>query len=151
MLTFRDKGKKLELKGDLLKVITNKNNNVDLASLSDTKILYDFAEKKYFDVKALGNISTKDRNIIRLLKLPSVMVSSSGISNTNSLPSDPNELCNWLNLLLLEKQARNKSNINNEEIVVIVDKLLEYKCISKKQQKQILDKSNPLHTKKTEV
>ena len=33
----------------------------------------------------------------------------------------------------------------NEEIVAIVDKLLENKCISKKQRKQILSKGNLLH------
>ena len=38
LLTFRDTGKKIELKGDLLKIITNKNYNVHLASFSDKKI-----------------------------------------------------------------------------------------------------------------
>ena len=31
LLTFRDTGKEFELKGGLLKMITNKNYNVDLA------------------------------------------------------------------------------------------------------------------------
>ena len=44
LLTFRDKNKKFEIKGDLLKTITNKNYNVDLASLSDKKLMYDFAK-----------------------------------------------------------------------------------------------------------
>ena len=35
LLTFRDTGKELELKGDLLKMITNKNYKVDLASIAD--------------------------------------------------------------------------------------------------------------------
>ena len=35
ILTFRDTGKGFELTGDLLKIITNKNYKVDLASLSD--------------------------------------------------------------------------------------------------------------------
>ena len=35
MLTFHDTGEEFELKGDLLKMITNKNCNVDLASLAD--------------------------------------------------------------------------------------------------------------------
>ena len=43
ILTFRDTGKEFELKGDLLKMITNKNYNVDHASLSNKKLLYDFA------------------------------------------------------------------------------------------------------------
>ena len=38
-LTFRDTGREFELKGDLLEMITNKNYNVDLAKLSDKKLL----------------------------------------------------------------------------------------------------------------
>ena len=51
MKTFRDTGKEFELKGDPLKMITKKNYNVDLASLSDKKLMYDFAKKMHFDVK----------------------------------------------------------------------------------------------------
>ena len=46
------------------------------------------------------------------------------------LPSDPNELCDRLKFLLQEKQAGNNSELINVKIVAIVDKLLEYKCIS---------------------
>ena len=72
------------------------------------------------------------------------MVSASGILKTIFLSSDPNELCNRLKLLLQKKQAGNNSDIINDEIVAIVDKLLEYKCISKKEHKQILFKCNLL-------
>ena len=65
---------------------------------------------------------------------------ASGVSKTTFLSSDPDELCEKLKLLLQEKQAGNNSDIVNQEIVAIVDKLLEYKCISKKQHKQILIK-----------
>ena len=51
MITFRDTGKEFELKGDLLKMITNKSYNVDLASLSDKKLMYEFAKEMHFDVK----------------------------------------------------------------------------------------------------
>ena len=54
MLTFRDTGKEFELKGDLLKMITNKTHNVDLASLADKKLMYDFAKELKFDTKAQG-------------------------------------------------------------------------------------------------
>ena len=37
LLTFRDASDVFELKGDLLKMITNKNFNLDLASLADKK------------------------------------------------------------------------------------------------------------------
>ena len=60
----------------------------------------------------------------------------SGIS-TIFLPSDPNELCDRLRLLLQEKQAGNKSDLINDAIVAIVDYLLEYKFISEKQHQQI--------------
>ena len=61
LLTFRDSGKVFELKGELLKMITNKNYNVDLASLSDKKFLYDFAKEMNFDIKDQGNKSTDNR------------------------------------------------------------------------------------------
>ena len=51
MLTFRDKGKMFKPEGDLLKLITNKNYNVDLASLADKKLMYDFAKEMNFDLK----------------------------------------------------------------------------------------------------
>ena len=141
MLTFRDTGKEFELKGELLKMINNNNYNVDHASLADKKLLYDFAKEMNFDTKALGNKSTRDRTLIKLLKSPAIM--ASGVSNTIFLSSNPDELCERLNLLQ-EKQAGNISDIINQEIVAIVDKLLEYKCISKKQHKQILIKCNLL-------
>ena len=69
---------------------------------------------------------------------------ASGVSKTIFLSSDSNELCDRLKLLLQEKHAGNKSYLIDEEIVAIIDKLLEYKCISKKQHKQILIKCNLL-------
>ena len=123
LLTFRDTNKHLELKGDLLKMITNKNYNVDLASLSDKKLMYDFAKEMHFDERRVGNKSTRDRKLIKLLNSPAIM--ASGVSKTLFLSSDPNELCDRLKLLLQEKHADNNSNIINEEIVAIVDKLFE--------------------------
>ena len=46
LLTFRDTNKVFELKGDLLKLITNNNYNVDVASLSDKKLMYEFAKNE---------------------------------------------------------------------------------------------------------
>ena len=106
--------------------------------------MYDFAKEMHFDEKQVGNKSTRDRTLINLLKSPGLMVSVSGVSKTIFLSSDPDELCNRLKLLLQEKHAGNNSDIINGEIVAIVDKLLEHKCISKKQHKQILLKFNLL-------
>ena len=94
------------------------------------------------NIRQKGNKSDRDKSIIRLLRSPAIM--ASGVSKTIFLSSDPNELCYRLKLLLQEKHADNNSNIINDEIISIIDKLLEYKCISKKQHKQILIKCNLL-------
>ena len=80
--TFRDTGKEFELKADLLKMITNKNYNVDLASLADKKLMYDFAKEMNFDIRAQGNKSTRDRTLLKVLKSPGLMASASGVSKT---------------------------------------------------------------------
>ena len=144
LLTFRDTSSVFELKGELLEMITNKNYNVDLASLVDKKLMYEFAKEMNFDVRAQGIKSTRDRTLKNLLKSPGLMVSASSVSKTIFLSSDPNELCDRLKLLLQEKHAGNNSDIIQDEIVAIVDKLLEYKCISMKQHKQFLIKCNLL-------
>ena len=102
--------------------------NVDLSNPQDRKTIREFAEELKFDIRKIGRPSTRDRSVIRILNSPAIM--ASGIS-TIVLPSNPNKLCDRINLLLREKQAGNNSDLNNEEIVAIVDKLLEYKCISK--------------------
>ena len=66
LLTFRDTGKEFEMKNDLLKMITNKDYNVNLASLSEKKLMYDFAKELYFDVRVQSNKSTPDRTLIKL-------------------------------------------------------------------------------------
>ena len=144
ILTFRDTGKKFELTGDLLDMITNIKHKVNLASLADKKLMYDFAKEMNFDLKAVGNKCTRDRTLIKLIESPGLIVSASGVSKTIFLSSDPDELCDRLKLLLQENRAGNNSDIINNEVVCIIDVLLKYKCITKKQHKQILIKCNLL-------
>ena len=142
MITFRDSNKTFKLEEDLLKVITNYKFNTDHSNQQDRKLIYEFAKEMKYDVKSTGRPSTRHNSMIRLLDQPAIM--ASGFSKTIILSSDPNELCDRLKLLLQEKNAGNNSDIINDEIVAIVDKLLEYKCISKKQHKQILIKCDLL-------
>ena len=142
MITFRDTNKTFKLEGDLLKVITNYKFNIDHSSPQDKKLIYEFAKEMKYDIKSTGRPSTRNNSIIRLFDQPAIM--ASGFSKTIILSSNPNELCDRLKLLLQEKHAGNNSDIINDEIVAIVDKLLEYKCISRKQHKQILIKCNLL-------
>ena len=90
-----------------------------------------------------GRPSVRHNSMIRLLESPAIM--ASGILKTIILSSDPNELCDRLKLLLQEKHAGNNSYLIDEEIVAIVDKLLQNRCISKKQHKQIVIKCNLLN------
>ena len=142
MITFRDTKETFRLENDLLKVITNHKFNVDHSNPQDKKIIYEFAKEMNYDTKSTGRPSTRHESMVRLLNQPAIM--ASGFSKTIILSSDPNELCDRLKLLLQEKHGGNNSNLIDEEIVAIVDKLLEYKCISKKQHKQILIKCNLL-------
>ena len=130
-----------------MEMITNKNYNVDLAKLLDQKLLNIFAKEMNFDLKAIGKKSTRDTTLIKLLNSPGLMVSASGVSETILLSSDLVDFCDRIKLLLEENQAGKNSDIINEEIVAIIDKLLEYKCISKKQHKQLLIKCHLLHGK----
>ena len=143
MITFRDSNKTFRLEGDLLKVITNYKFNVDHSSPQDKKLIYEFAKEMNYGINNTGRPSVRHNSMIRLLGQPAIM--ASGFSKTIILSSDPNELCDRLKLLLQEQHAVNNSNIINEEIVAIVDKLLEYKCITKKQHNQILIKCNLLN------
>ena len=78
LLTFRGVGKVFELKGDPWKMITNKNYTVDLASLANIKLMYDFAKEMNFNVKGLGRKTTRDSTLIKLLKSSSLIVSAAG-------------------------------------------------------------------------
>ena len=142
MITFRDTNKSFKLDGDLLKVVANYKFNADHSSPQDKKLIYEFAKEMNYDTKSIGRPSIRHSSIIKIFESPAVL--ASGFSKTIILFSDPNELCDGLRLLIQEKHAVNNSDISNDEMVVIVDKFLEYKCISKKQHKQILIKCNLL-------
>ena len=142
MLVFRDSNKSFKLDGDLLETMTNYDFNVDHSNQQDRKLFYEFVKEMNFNIRQKGKKSDRDKSIVRLLRSPAIM--ASGVSKTIFLSSDSNELCDRLKLLLQQKHAGNNSDIINEEIVAIIDKLLEYKCISKKQHEQILIKCNLL-------
>ena len=129
MLTFRDTDKNFELHGDLLKLITNKNYNVDLANLADKKLMYEFAKLLYFVEKVLGNRSTREKSLRKLLKTPAIMASE---ISTIILPEKPNELCDRLKLYY-KRYKLAISLIKLTKKLLLSDKLLENKCISTRQ------------------
>ena len=59
LLTFCDTNNYFELKGEILKMIIDRNFNLHLVELPDKKLMFDFAKEMYFDEKSLGNKSTR--------------------------------------------------------------------------------------------
>ena len=137
MLTFHETDTKFKIQGELFKMITYKNFDVDFANLLDKKLKFDFAKEIYFDDRALGNKSMKEKSSMRLLKSPAIM--ASGVC-TKFSPENHYERYDRLKILLQGKQAEKNSNIIIEEIIAIVDKPLEYKCISTNKHKFVIDK-----------
>ena len=80
--------------------MTNKIYIVDLAQLLDTKLMLEFPKEMYFDGKALGDESTRDISLIRLLKSPAFIAWSlekksfpkPTETKIEFLSSNPNEL-----------------------------------------------------------
>ena len=141
MLIFRDSNKSFKLNGDLLKVITNYKFNADHSNPQDRKLIYEFTKEMNFDFKKIGRPSTRDKSVKRILDSPAIMASR---VTTIFLSENPDELCNRLRVPLQEIHAGNNSDLINDEIVAILDKLLEYRCVSKKQHNQTLIKCNLL-------
>ena len=79
-------------------MISDKNYNIVLASLSDESLMYDLAKEVNFRIKALGRNSTRDKTLMKLLKSPGLMISASGVSRTKFLSSDPDDFCDKLKL-----------------------------------------------------
>ena len=125
LLTFRDICKKFELIRDLSKILTNKNYNVDLASLLGKTLKYDFAKEMIFSLKSQGSKPTRETTLLNSFKSPAIM--ALGNSKTRFLSFDPVKLCDRLKLILQRKHGGNNCDKNNEEVVAIVQKLLEYK------------------------
>ena len=61
------------------------------------------------------------------------------------LPSDPDELVDQLKLLYFEKVGGNDNPQLNEQIIAIVDKLLEYECISPPQHQNMQSYARATH------
>ena len=90
MLTFRDTDKKFESNENLLKTITNKNSNVDLADSSAIKLEYEIAKEIWYDEKALGNESARQKSSITLLQSPAIMSGSLNIKSFSQTKKNKN-------------------------------------------------------------
>ena len=136
-------------------MINKKTYIVDLSNLSDILFLFEFAKEMYFEEKALRNKNNRERSFIRLLKSHAILAEfledkispkiktqkkdeNSKETKTRWLSSNPNELCDSLNLILKEKQAGFNSNKPTEKTIAITDNFMEDNCVSQPKQHSIL-------------
>ena len=96
-------------------------------------------DETHFNTRATGK-GNRDRNLIKNY-FNERAVLASGLK-TIFLSDNPNELCDRLKFLIQEKRAGNNSDMINQEMVVIISKLLEYKCITPTQNKKLFKKLN---------
>ena len=65
------------LEGDILDLLTNyKINAVSIEQLKDKKLLLDFLDETRFDIKHLGNKSTRGKNLVKLINSPPITAGS---------------------------------------------------------------------------
>ena len=140
-LTFLDSGNKYNLNDpDLSYFITDaqldtqpQNVNLIYSFLNDMKYNINYGDKKskrYYFIKDLINQYIYQQIPYQLSQL------GSGL-NYVFLPSDPDELVDQLKLLYFEKIGGNDNPMLSEQIIAIVDKLLEYECITTNQHQNI--------------
>ena len=126
MATYRDSNKPFELDAYLLETMTNYDFNDDQSNPQDRKTFYEFGKERKFSFEQKRRKTIRNKSLIKLLKLPTVMVL--GFS-TIFQSSELDELCERSKLLLQDREVGSNSDIINEEIVAIVDKLLEHNYI----------------------
>ena len=116
-----------------METLINYDFNVDHCNPHDRKRIYELAKEMKFNIEQKVQKSPRNESVMRLLESPAII--SSGLQ-TKCLPENPEELFERLKLLLQAKKAGNNSDKIKEETVMILDKLMKYKWISKKQHEQ---------------
>ena len=81
-----------------------------------------------------GDKKSSRYNFINFLFQPQL---ESGFNQYIFLPSDPNQLVDQLKLLYFEKVGGIDNPMLSEQVIAIVDKLLEYECITTNQHQKI--------------
>ena len=123
------------------------NMNIIYNFLNDMKYNINYGDKKsnrYYSFKDLINQyqqshwgNTIDNNQVQGYA-GSELNGEQYINQYVFLPSDPDEIVDQLKLLYFEKLGGNDNPQLNEQIIAIVDKLLEYECITTNQHQNIL-------------
>ena len=122
------------------------NTQID-KEIQNVKLIYNFLKDMNYDLND-GDKKSSRYTIIKYLFQPQFGSELDRYSDLHTpsrgkspiylfLPSDPNELVDQLKLIALEKVGGNDNPMLSEQIIAIVDKLLEYECITTNQPQKI--------------
>ena len=122
------------------------NTQID-KEIQNVKLIYNFLKDMNYDLND-GDKKSSRYTIIEYLFQPQFGSELDRYSDLHTpsrskspiylfLPSDPNELVDQLKLIALENVGGNDNPMLSEQIIAIVDKLLEYECITTNQPQKI--------------
>ena len=89
----------------------------------------------HFKTRRTGK-SKRDRNLIKNHFNKRAVLAS--VLKTIFISEKPKEICDRLKSILQEKQAGKNSDVVNREMGAIIDKLLEYNCMTPTHHKKLL-------------
>ena len=131
-LLFRDTGVVFTLKGGIFSIILDHDFNE--TDSPDSKQIIIFLDEMHFDIHAKSK-SFRDKNLKKNFYNKRVLLGSD-LQKGIFLSVNPDEICNRLRLIIQEKRAGNDANRFDSGVIPIVDKLLDYKCITRTQHKK---------------
>ena len=123
---------------DLSNFITNAQIDKEI---QNENLIYYFLKDMKYDLN-YGDKKSSRYKIIKFLLQPQLGSGLNQYTRASSpskssicifLPSNPDELVDQLKLIVLEKVGGNDNPMLSEQIIAIVDKLLEYECITTNQ------------------
>ena len=120
------------------------NMNIIYKFLNDMKYNINYGDKKSNRYNFIKNLHTAYQELRSQSGSQSGSQLGSGLNGEQYskqyviLPSDPDELMDQMKLLDFEKLGGNDCFLLIEQIIAMVDKLLEYECITTNQHQNIL-------------
>ena len=132
---------------DLQYFITNTHFDTEINSLKliysflkDLKHNINFGDKKSIRYYFIKDLYSRHQQLQSDLRSSLHNYEGSGLRNDANfvfLQSDPDELVDRLKVLHFEKVGGNDNFLLNEQMIAIVDKLLEYECITPSQHQNL--------------
>ena len=123
------------------------NMNIIYNFLNDMKYNINYGDKKSNRYNFIKNLHTAYQELRSQSRSQLQGFTGSGLNGDALqiifLPSDPDELVDQLKLLYFEKLGGNDNPQINEQIIAIVDKLIEYECITTNQHQNLISSQSP--------